>query len=122
MHASYKPPPHPHSPEGNFEEGLEAGQSRYKSYLMWLGWVGVNCGWLWETEPLRIPSTRGWGIVGKSSQTLPSRIARADAKARNRWAGTSDELEACRRWALEQVIGVRERGEFKIRIKEGKEH
>jgi hypothetical protein len=67
MHATYKPPPHPHSPEGNFENGLEQGQSRYKSYLMWLGWVGVNCGWEWETEPLRIPSTRGWGIVGTSS-------------------------------------------------------
>jgi tRNASer (uridine44-2'-O)-methyltransferase len=67
MHATYKPPQHPHSPEGNFEAGLEQGQSRYKSYLMWLGWVGLNCGWEWETEPLRIPSTRGWGIVGTSS-------------------------------------------------------
>jgi len=66
MHATYKPPAHPHSLEGNFEAGLEQGQSRYKSYLMWLGWVGLNCGWEWETEPLRIPSTRGWGIVGMS--------------------------------------------------------
>lgn len=128
MHATYKPPPHPHSPEGNFEEGLEKGQSRYKSYLMWLGWVGVNCGWKWETEPLRIPSTRGWGIVGKclpSDQPmvpLCTNVQEADDPARNRWTGDDAELESCRRWALEQVRGVRERGDFKIRVKEGKEH
>ena len=42
--------------------------------------------------------------------------------ARNRWAKDQEELEECRRWALEQVLGVRERGEFKVRVKEGKEH
>lgn len=41
--------------------------------------------------------------------------------ARNRWAG-DEELEECRAWALEQVLGVRARGDFKIRVKEGKEH
>ena len=33
-----------------------------------------------------------------------------------------EELDECRSWALEQVQGVRERGEFKIRVKAGKEH
>jgi len=42
--------------------------------------------------------------------------------ARNRWAKNQEGLGECRRWALEQVLGVRERGEFKIRVKEGKEH
>jgi tRNASer (uridine44-2'-O)-methyltransferase len=119
MHATYKPPPHPHSPEGNFEAGLEQGQSRYKSYLMWLGWVGLNCGWEWETEPLRIPSTRGWGIVGMFPSW--SYVVHANSIARNRWTKV-DELDECRSWALEQVVGVRERGSFKIRVKEGKEH
>lgn len=42
--------------------------------------------------------------------------------ARKRWADDTDKLAACRAWALEQVQGVRERGDFQIRIKEGKEH
>jgi tRNASer (uridine44-2'-O)-methyltransferase len=41
--------------------------------------------------------------------------------ARNRWADEQG-LDECRAWALEQVLGVRERGAFKIRVKEGKEH
>ena len=63
-HLEYKPPPHPHTPALGFEDGLEPGQSRYKAYLMWLGWCGLQCGWEWEKEGLRIPSTKGWGIVG----------------------------------------------------------
>ena len=46
----------------------------------------------------------------------------ADAIARNCWTGNDAELKSCREWALEQVRGVRERGDFKIRVKEGKEH
>lgn len=101
----YTPPPHPHTPAGGFEDGLESGLSRYKSYVMWLGWCGLMCGWEWEKESLRIPSTRGWGIV-----------------ARKRWPKGQDEDRACRQWALDEVRGVRDRGEFKVRIKEGKEH
>lgn len=101
----YKAPPHQHTPEGGFEAGLEAGSSRYKSYVMWLGWVGLQCGWKWEKESLRIPSTRGWGIV-----------------ARSRWTTTAEEDRACREWALGEVNAVRERGAFKVRVKEGKDH
>lgn len=99
----FVPPAHPHTPATGFDEGLESGQSRYKAYLMWLGYCGMLCGWKWEKEPLRVPSTKGWGIVG-----------------RKRWS--SDDDWTCREWALEQVNGVRSRGAFKVRVKEGKEH
>lgn len=72
---------------------------------MWLGWVGLKCGWEWEKEGLRIPSTRGWGIVG-----------------RKRWAKDEKDLRECREWAMEQVEQVRARGAFKVRVKEGKDH
>ncbi len=49
--------------EDGLGKGLDPG--RYGSYLKWLGWVGIECGWKWEKEALRIPSTRGWGIVGQ---------------------------------------------------------
>ncbi|WWD04198.1 hypothetical protein V865_002265 [Kwoniella europaea PYCC6329] len=97
-------PDHPHSPKGGFENGLEPGVSRYQSYLVWLGWVGLKCGWEWEKEGLRVPSTKGWGIV-----------------ARKRWSTPSEDRE-CREWALEQVNQVRRNGQFKVREKEGKEH
>ncbi|KAK4686049.1 tRNASer (uridine44-2'-O)-methyltransferase, partial [Tremellales sp. Uapishka_1] len=100
----FGPPAHDHSPEGGFEHGLDAGESRYKAYLMWLGYCGLRCGWKWEKEGLRIPSTRGWGIV-----------------ARNRWT-TKDQDGECRAWALDQVNTVRARGAFRVRVKEGKEH
>jgi hypothetical protein len=35
---------------------------------MWLGWQGLMCGWDWEKEGLRVPSTRSWGIVGEFSK------------------------------------------------------
>ncbi|BEI80956.1 hypothetical protein CcaverHIS002_0201160 [Cutaneotrichosporon cavernicola] len=101
----FNPPAHAHTPEGGFEAGLDPGASRYKAYVMWLGWWGLQCGWKWEKESLRIPSTRGWGIV-----------------ARSRWTKDAAEDRACRQWALDQVLGVRGRGEFKVRAKEGKEH
>lgn len=41
--------------------------------------------------------------------------------ARSRWAKGKDEERACREWALEQVEGVRNRGLFKVREKEGKD-
>lgn len=65
-HQAFVPPQsHKHMPKGDFEEGLEKGESRYKAYLKWLGWTGLNCGWLWEKEPLRVPSTKSWGIIGQ---------------------------------------------------------
>ncbi|WWD20333.1 hypothetical protein CI109_104809 [Kwoniella shandongensis] len=103
----YAAPAHPHTPtpdQGGFESGLEPGVSRYKSYLVWLGWCGLKSGWLWEKEGLRIPSTKGWGIL-----------------ARKRWT-TKEEDRECRLWALNEVQGVRRRGAFKVREKEGKEH
>ncbi|WWC65874.1 uncharacterized protein I303_108496 [Kwoniella dejecticola CBS 10117] len=99
-------PEHPHTPKGGFENGLEPGVSRYQSYLIWLGWCGLKCGWEWEKEGLRVPSTKGWGIV-----------------ARKRWTkGDEDKERQCREWALEQVNEVRRKGAFKVREKEGKDH
>ena len=66
MSLTFDPPPHAHTPAGGFGKGLGEGLSRYKAYLMWLGWCGLQCGWEWEKEGLRVPSTRGWGIVGES--------------------------------------------------------
>lgn len=74
--AVFTPPPHPHSPPGGLDEGLEKGQSKYKAYLMYLGHQGLMCGWEWEKEGLRVPSTRGWGIVGMScSHSMFSDVA-----------------------------------------------
>ena len=56
-------------PADGLDAGLEKGQSKYKAYLMYLGHQGLMCGWEWEKEGLRVPSTRGWGIVGMSSQS-----------------------------------------------------
>ncbi|KAL7425199.1 tRNA(Ser) Um(44) 2'-O-methyltransferase [Cryptotrichosporon argae] len=102
--ATFRPPPHAHALAAGFDDGLEDGASRYKAYVMWLGHCGLLCGWQWEKEALRIPSTRGWAIV-----------------ARKRWT-TEQEDRECRAYALEQVNGVRQRGAFKVRVKEGKEH
>lgn len=100
----YTPPDHPHMPADGLGAGLEAGASRYKAYTMWLGWEGLMCGWKWEKESLRIPSTRGWAIV-----------------ARHRWT-TKEENRACREWALNEVQGVRGRRIFAVRKREGKDH
>lgn len=50
----------------NLVEGLDEGQSRYQTYIMWLGYCGWKAGWTFEKEPLRVPSTRSWAIIGKS--------------------------------------------------------
>ena len=42
--------------------------------------------------------------------------------ARKRWTTSVEELRACREWALEQVQGVRDRGAFKVREREGKDN
>ncbi len=102
---SFHPPPHPAGPLNGFEHGFQSGgESRYTAYVMWLGYQGLLAGWKWEKEGMRVPSTRGWGIVG-----------------RERWTTTRDEDVECRRWALEQVQEVRARG-FTVREKEGNPH
>jgi hypothetical protein len=46
---------------------------------MWLGWCGLMCGWEWEKEPLRVPSTRGWGIIGESERVVGGLTSSAEA-------------------------------------------
>lgn len=70
---TFVPPPHEHMPADGLDAGLEKGQSKYKAYLMYLGYQGLMCGWEWEKEGLRVPSTRGWGIVGMSTSLLVAR-------------------------------------------------
>lgn len=89
-------------PPGDFEDGLEKGESRYKAYLKWLGWMGLMTGWKWEKEPLRVPSTKSWGIV-----------------ARSRWTTSPEEDAGCREYALDLVNTVRQGGGFTVRTKEG---
>ncbi|KAJ9094412.1 hypothetical protein QFC21_005951 [Naganishia friedmannii] len=96
---------HPSAPVKGFAHGLDEGESRYKTYLMWLGWSGLMCGWRWEKEGMRVPSTKGWGIVGRS-----------------RWTTSSEEDASCREWAFDQVTQVRQTGGFLVREKEGNPH
>ena len=121
----FNPPAHAHSPAGGFDDGLEPGASRYKAYTMWLGYTGLLCGWLWEKESLRIPSTRGWAIVARRRWTKGAGEVGADGENVNgKYGDTAKEVtdRACRAWALEQVNGVRARGAFAVRAKEGKDH
>lgn len=78
---------------------------------MWLGWLGLQAGWTWEKESLRVPSTKGWGIVGRHRWTEAPGAREDEA-----------ELRKCREWALEQVRAVRAKGAFKVREMEGKDH
>ena len=96
---------HRHAPAEGLQLGPTEHGGKYGAYLAWLAQVGLECGWEWEKEGLRVPSTRGWGIV-----------------ARKRWTREKGEVDACRVWALQQVEGVRARGVFKVREKEGKDH
>lgn len=123
MGTVFNAPPHDHSPVGGFDDGLEPGASRYKAYTMWLGHCGLLAGWKWEKESLRIPSTRGWAIVARRRWTDA-----ADAGAEAEGATGSDAApaaaagdRACRQWALDEVNGVRARGAFSVRVKEGKD-
>ncbi|WVN89921.1 uncharacterized protein L203_105151 [Cryptococcus depauperatus CBS 7841] len=81
----FEPPSHPHAPVQGYDANLDEQKGLYKSYLIWLGWIGVNCGWDWKAERIR-GELKGWGIV-----------------ARNRWPGAKDDIE-CRIWALREVM------------------
>ena len=57
--------------------------SSYSAYRIWLARLTSWCGWEIETETLRIPSTRNWALVGKTTAfrnlTLRWRGAGSDA-------------------------------------------
>jgi tRNASer (uridine44-2'-O)-methyltransferase len=100
-------------PQGEFEQGLEQGESRYKAYLKWLGWTGLNCGWKWEIEPLRVPSTKSWAIVGMCcalKEPFNWLMSYRSCTARTRWATTQEQIDQCRGFALQQINKVRQDG------------
>lgn len=43
-----------------------ASKSKYASLVAWVSSIGKDCGWIMETEMLRIPSTRNTAIIGRS--------------------------------------------------------
>lgn len=92
---------------------------------MWLGYCGLLAGWRWEKESLRIPSTRGWAIVARRRWTGETVSESAESESDGASVAAtlkSEEDRACRAWALDEVNGVRSRGAFKVRVKEGKDH
>lgn len=54
--------------------------------------------------------------------SVPSTRESTDSLGRKRWAVDDDQIAECRAYALEEVEGVRARGTFKVRVKEGKDH
>nr|ODN92317.1 hypothetical protein L204_05416 [Cryptococcus depauperatus CBS 7855] len=59
----FEPPSHPHAPVQGYDANLDEQKGLYKSYIIWLGWIGVNCGWEWKAERIR-GELKSWGIVG----------------------------------------------------------
>ncbi|TCD61747.1 tRNA(Ser) Um(44) 2'-O-methyltransferase [Steccherinum ochraceum] len=102
-----KHPPYPVPvPSEEFVESLGLGgegsnASAYSMYRIWLSSLHARCGWVVESETLRIPSTRNWALVGRR---------RAD--------GEMEQIG--RRNASEIVEEVVTRGVFKTRRPEGK--
>ncbi|PVG00815.1 DUF1613-domain-containing protein [Serendipita vermifera] len=43
----------------------DTAKSTYGSYICWLSLLASECGFNCEYEPLRIPSTRNWSIIGR---------------------------------------------------------
>ncbi|CED85515.1 Uncharacterized conserved protein [Phaffia rhodozyma] len=82
----------------------QASAGRYGAYLAWLAGLGWSCGWEWEREALRIPSTRSWAIIGR--RRLPF-TPQQETQTRNR--------------VLDIVSDVRQAGLFKPRRAEGKQ-
>ena len=44
------------------------GRSTYASLVEWVTHIAEDCGWLVETEMLRIPSTRNTGLLGRTKK------------------------------------------------------
>ncbi|KAH8825829.1 DUF1613-domain-containing protein [Flagelloscypha sp. PMI_526] len=84
---------------GGGEEGWKSG---YAQYRIWLAGLSDACGWVVETDVLRIPSTRGWAVVGR--------------KRKQTSEGTESGVEK----AQEIIREVKQRGVFKVRVPEGK--
>ncbi|KAI0815244.1 DUF1613-domain-containing protein [Irpex lacteus] len=102
-------PPFPiPTPKEEFEESLYLGgdgsnSSAYSQYRIWLASLSLHCGWMIESETLRIPSTRNWALIGRT----------------HAWSSPEEE-NAARDNVAEIVRNVQDRGIFKTRRPEGK--
>ncbi|KAH8102469.1 hypothetical protein BXZ70DRAFT_1006389 [Cristinia sonorae] len=81
--------------------GDGSNSSAYSRYRIWLASLHAHCGWVVESETLRIPSTRNWALVGR----------------RRSHEGNGEEGK---RKAEEIMEIVTSRGMFKTRTPEGK--
>jgi tRNASer (uridine44-2'-O)-methyltransferase len=59
--------------------GTGNDSSAYAAYRTWLARLSRRCGWHVECEMLRIPSTRNWAIIGRSSVFCSAPVEDADA-------------------------------------------
>ncbi|KAH6690543.1 hypothetical protein F5X68DRAFT_253433 [Plectosphaerella plurivora] len=65
--------------------------SSYASLVDWVARIAEDCGWVMETEALRIPSTRNIGLLGRARTTPAEEIDLAAVVAK--YGGTSDYHE-----------------------------
>lgn len=109
----FRAPEHDAAPADGWDAGLETGESRYKAYLMWLGYQGLLAGWAWEKEVMRVPSTRGWAIVGQwahadgqgSADSRPTQVVSAGRRARRRMQSVgSGHWRRSNKFARQEVL------------------
>jgi tRNASer (uridine44-2'-O)-methyltransferase len=95
-----------------FVEGLHMGgqstSTSYAQYRIWLASLASYLGWQVEVENLRIPSTRNWTIVGRKRLDLED----AQDQGLGLWMQRAAKI----------IEGIMDRGMFKVRLPEGKDH
>lgn len=51
--------------------GPAQARTRNAAYLAYVSWLQLQAGWMVEKEPLRIPSTKNWALVGRVRAWVP---------------------------------------------------
>ncbi|GAA6046357.1 hypothetical protein JCM3770_004880 [Rhodotorula araucariae] len=104
LHPFYAPTPLAFAPTA--DGGASVSGGRYAAYQLYLAHLALRCGFVPEREALRIPSTKNFGMVGRT------RVWTADGE---------DEREGRVRAEMEALLAeVERRGEWKARRPEGK--
>jgi tRNASer (uridine44-2'-O)-methyltransferase len=88
--------------------GGQSTSTSYAQYRIWLASLASFLGWQVEVENLRIPSTRNWMIVGRR------RLDLGDFQ--------DQSLGLWMQRATRIIEGVVDRGMFRVRKPEGKDH
>jgi tRNASer (uridine44-2'-O)-methyltransferase len=90
--------------------------SSYAAYRIWLASLSMHCGWVVESETLRIPSTRNWAIIGIHMHRVFDPVINLSL-GRQR----SEEESAITDQKIEAILEVvRQRDVFRTRRPEGK--